>query len=102
MNMLFGEVKDYMDRQVVVIANLKEGQSQKISNARRQEIYIHILVDEIVNKNEDDDAIVFFFFIKLHSANWREFNQTRILVIEGLYKMLEFMMVWIEIVGVEY
>ena len=27
MDMLFGEVKDYMDRQVVVIANLQEGQS---------------------------------------------------------------------------
>ena len=49
MNMVFNEIRDQMDRQDAVIATLREEHSQRVPNARRQEMLAH------VDKFEDEE-----------------------------------------------
>jgi len=55
MNVLFGEVKDWMDRHNVMIASSQKRPSQMVLNARRPEKYAITLIDEFVDENKDSD-----------------------------------------------
>jgi len=48
MNVVFNEIRDWMDRQDAIIATLHEKCPQRVPNARRQERHAH------VNDSDDD------------------------------------------------
>ena len=52
MNVVFNEIRDWMDRQDVVIATWHEGHPQRVLNARRQERRAH--VDDFDDDHEDE------------------------------------------------
>jgi len=55
MNVLFGEVNDWMERHNVMIASSQKRPSQMVFNARRPKKYATKLIDEFVNENKDSD-----------------------------------------------
>ena len=56
LNMVFGEIRDRMDRQDEAIANMQMGQPQRVPDVRGQDRHAHIPIDE--DEDEYDQASV--------------------------------------------
>jgi hypothetical protein len=52
MNVVLNEIQDQMDKQDVIIATWREGQPQRVPNARRQETCAHV---DNFDDNHDDE-----------------------------------------------